>query len=183
MKHANIIIYLNNGGISGPLNHRTTSYLFSCVNSFSRNIQKRCVGCVRSRTLGEQWRHGCAALLCVLYPPLCNHKPKLWNIISSRLILYMLWCNKFLQTLLAFDLHWLTEHASWCHYDTDIYGGIFPCIKSLSCLDQQASWLHPHQPPQLRLGFIFESMAPLWRTQRWRCTFIAPDLCTLAPIW
>lgn len=30
MQHANIIISLNNGGISGPLNHRTTSYLFSC---------------------------------------------------------------------------------------------------------------------------------------------------------
>lgn len=68
IKHANIIIYLNNGGIPGPLNHRSTSYLFSCVNFF----WVRCCFCIdphwRGRNLGDIavlcWVVLCCAELC-----------------------------------------------------------------------------------------------------------------------
>lgn len=45
------------------------------------------------------------------------------------------------------------------------------CTNNLSCLDKQASWLHPHHPPYVAFFPLWERLW-LW----WQCTIIAPDL-------
>lgn len=63
IKHANIIIYLNNGGIPGPLNHRSTSFLFSCVNFFLGKVLLLHRSTLERQNFG---RRSCVVLCCVV---------------------------------------------------------------------------------------------------------------------
>lgn len=104
IKHANIIIHLNNGGIPGPLNHRSTSYLFSCVNFFLGKVLLLHRSTLERQNFG---RHSCVVLCCAGLSVTSYITNKNSEIFSHANVI--LWCNKFRKMLLIFNLHYLTH--------------------------------------------------------------------------